>query len=370
MARSKRNTKPPSQSKSQVSKNRPGNGTPTASLNASEHSGKQSSGTNQSTPNEPKLTEEAKVNTDGRQGKEEKESSDEVYIFRHEKGNKSKSFALFVNNYKENLSPSNNLFKRWSISLIKGLASFFGVIKIELLIGSMAVILALGQYFYSGINTRMTIAALWREGYKAETRSRVAKFVYLFHIWQDRYEKDKNQSYNPDFTLYNLASPEKLFTPDFIQGDQNIRELVIDDIKLEKIKDKTTGKDRDITNGDYINAALNYRNAIIECLNTMEAVKAVIEAKPWPFRTQILYADTLEGRYKDIIEEQKDDLLPFINTYRDIHYKRQTKAWFVLTSEESNRNDYLVIKVYFFTFFLILIVIYFVKMLYRKYIGD
>jgi hypothetical protein len=121
-----------------------------------------------------------------------------------------------------------------------------------------------------------------------------------------------------------------------------------------------------ITRGDYSRAVLKYRDAIIECLNTAEAVKAVIRSRPLPFRRHLLYSDTLEGRYNDIIDELKTDLGGFIRLYRAEFAGRDTPAWFVLTSEESNENDYKVIRYYIFVFLLTLTIIYFIKRLFQQ----
>jgi hypothetical protein len=120
------------------------------------------------------------------------------------------------------------------------------------------------------------------------------------------------------------------------------------------------------TDEDYIEVILKYRNAIIECLNTIEAVKAVIQSKPLPFKVNIFYKDTLEGRYRDIIEELKDGLMDFIVAYREDHSTRETEAWYVLTSDESNLNDFVNVVLYILISSSVLISVYLIKIQMQK----
>lgn len=259
----------------------------------------------------------------------------------------------------ENIDPS--IFGR-IISVIR-------VIRIELLFGLLALILSLGQYFQSGIAIRINITSIWREGYTSEIRDRVSKFRHLYHNKWTAGCQDSRCTARADETVRKLVSTKRLLSED-IQGDEYIRELVSDEIALLKYERKPANGEYTPTNEDYVQAALKYRNAIIECLNTAEAVKAVIEARPLPFRRHLLYSDTLEGRYRDIISELKDDLMIFIKSYRDITKGRETEAWFVLTSVESHRIDYIVAGVLILVLILILTVVYFVKVKYRRSGGG
>lgn len=264
-------------------------------------------------------------------------------------------------------------------SFIRWLGSIFKLIKYEVLFGILGLILTLGQYFQSGISIRINITSIWREGYTAENRNRVAKFRLLY---KQRTEICKQQQCHntPDESVYNLASSAKLFKEDFIKGDEFIRTLVSDEIELLRIErkvscDKTPEVEKQTTdkfcigNEDYIKAALKYRNAIIETLNTAEAVKAVIESRPLPLRQHILYSDTLEGRYKDIIQELTSDLGSFIHIYRALQ-PRETPAWFVLTSEESQENVYIVIWSYIYVLILILTIVYLLKRQFERSGGK
>jgi hypothetical protein len=277
-------------------------------------------------------------------------------------------------------------------------ASVFKLIKFELLIGSLALILSLGQYFQSGISIRINITSIWREGYTAETRDRVSKFRYWYEKWTE-YCKNNSCQGTPDASVRKLASAKELFNKG-VHQDILIQDLISDEIALLKLERSLSGKEKSvsegkptteagaangepttttsatndscitndpcITNEDYVRAALKYRNAIIECLNTAEAVKAVIQSRPLPFRKHLLYSDTLEGRYNDIIDELTTDLGSFIRIYREVTPGRETPAWFVLTNEESNRNDYYVIRSYIFVFILVLTIIYFLKRLFQQ----
>lgn len=266
-------------------------------------------------------------------------------------------------------------------------ASFFRLIKFEFLIGLLALLLSLGQYFQSVISIRINITDIWREGYTAETRDKVSKFRHLYKKWTADYKAACGQGQcgeGPDQSVVRLIRAKPLFDEALmiedktVKGrnkrvlDPRIRELVRDEIDLLKTDEKRKASGREcievnpcITKDDYTRAALKYRNAIIECLNTAEAVKAVIRSRPLPFRQHLLYSDTLERRYNDIIEELKTDLGGFIRLYRDSFSGRDTPAWIVLTSEESNKDDYYVVQIYTLVFFLALAVVYGLKRLFR-----
>jgi hypothetical protein len=132
---------------------------------------------------------------------------------------------------------------------------------------------------------------------------------------------------DPDL-LFSKSSP--------IECDNYLVELLADDVVRQDGKPPT--------NADYVRAALDYRNAIIECLNTMEVVNAVIESRPLPFVNRIIYSGTLAGRYKDVILEHKNELMTFIDLYRKLPEKRgkkrDTPAWHALTDEESYESDF------------------------------
>lgn len=74
-----------------------------------------------------------------------------------------------------------------------------------------------------------------------------------------------------------------------------------------------------------------------------------------------LVSPTLEGRYRDIIEELKAKLMDFITAYRKAHPTRETAAWYVLTSDESDLNDFVNVILYFSIFFTALFSIYLMK---------
>lgn len=235
------------------------------------------------------------------------------------------------------------------------LATFFKLIRFELLTGLLGLALALGQYFYSSINTRMTIANIWRDGYTADNRNRVAKFRHLYKTWKFSYEHGNGEP-DPDETVRRLVYMSLLYDKSFpLKDDKNITELVSDEIALIN--------GRSPTNEDYISATLKYRNAIIESLNTMEAVKAVIEARPLPFFKSIVYPDTLGGRYQDVIIETRRDLKSFINHYREMTKERKTPAWYVLTNEESYAPDYVFAGILLLILLATLILVYVAKRL-------
>jgi hypothetical protein len=207
---------------------------------------------------------------------------------------------------------------------------FVSRFRSEIVFGLLTVVLALltltltlGQYYQSGYSTRIGITTIWQEGYTEDTRNRVAKFT-VYESWaQDEASAKRSMDI--------LIDPHQVFNADKIRGDQNLMRLLDDDLK-EKARELKTDQQK-LTDHDYVAAALKYRNAIIESLNTMEAVEAVIQAKPKLVR-MFGSPDLLEERYSDLITERTKDLHPFIERYR-CHYKRSTEAWHLLTEKET-----------------------------------
>lgn len=273
-------------------------------------------------------------------------------------------------------------------SFLTKTASIVKIIRVELLIASIGLILSLGQYFQNSINVRINITTTWRLGYTSETRDRVNRFIYVKKNWKAICENKKLNSCDENLknaidiladneNLYQLNSKEKTE----LKKNAFIEVLVENEIAAIKrdIAKKTTEakKSEDdiaqngkvskaneassVTNEEYIEILLKYRNSIIECLNTLEAVKAVIQSKPLPFRLTIFYKDTLEGRYRDIIEELKIGLMDFIVAYRESRPDRETEAWYVLTSDESYLNDLVNVTLYFLIFIASLYSVYVIK---------
>lgn len=263
--------------------------------------------------------------------------------------------------------------RRSSASFFDRLASVIKVIRIELLITLMALILSLGQYFQNSINVRINITSTWRTGYTSEIRTRVNKFTHDWNQWKseclgkaggncEQLIKDTINIFTSNDTLYGGHIKDNGFVQKLVKNE-------VDAIRKEsgaKIPPGTESAPMPDTDDDYIEVVLKYKNAIIECLNTIEAVKAVIQSKPLPFKVNIFYKDTLEGRYRDIIEELKEDLMDFIVAYREAHPNRDTVAWYVLTSDESNLNDVVNIALYFLVFSAVLISVYLFKVHMQK----
>jgi hypothetical protein len=287
----------------------------------------------------------------------------------------------------------------FSDSFFAKLVSVIKVIRIELLITLVALILSLGQYFQNSINVRINITSTWRQGYTSETRTRVNRFIHFWKNWKaeecpktegancEKVAKDAIDIFASNDKLYGGEVRKNPFIKFFLQNEVNasIREensrraspntnSVPNQASTQSTSDReaTEAMEEAYTEDAYIKIILNYKNAIIECLNTIEAVKAVIQSKPLPFKVTIFYKDTLEGRYQDIIEELKEGLMDFIVAYREQHLNRETEAWYVLTSDESNLNDFVNVVLYFLVFSAVLISVYLVKiqMLKRGYLQE
>jgi hypothetical protein len=223
-------------------------------------------------------------------------------------------------------------------------------IRVELIFTALLLLISLGQYFENVINVRVSINNIWREGYTSDNRDRVLKFRYLSKEWKDEHGEGSLAS-----TVDILVYPDKLFAPGNLKQDEFIRNLVGDEVQ------------KDAADKDYINAALNYRNAIIETLNTAEAVKAVIQSRPWPFRSPLFYWDTLEARYNPVVEDIRSGLDDFIVSYRKSTQNREVEAWHVLTTPESNRSDYFAVAILFGVAILFLFLIYYAKKQYKYF---
>jgi hypothetical protein len=317
-----------------------------------------------------------------------------------------------------------------SASFFTKAVSVIKVIKIELLFAILALILSLGQYFQNSINVRINITETWRNGYTSEIRDRVSRFRYLYKkakadckdnicqknlinsirkivVTEELYEseiikddfiskliddeigaikrKARDKEATDEYVKFVLKKwrescreiggcnekfedsvPKMVELNELFKDKRGTGELinVIDSTNIETIKQSLKG--REPMREEYVEILLKYRNAIIECLNTSESVKAVIESKPLPFRITIFYRDTLEGRYRDIIEELKIDLMDFIEVYRESTPNRETEAWYVLTSKESYLNDLVNVVLYFLVFILVLTSVYLIKMRMQK----
>lgn len=193
----------------------------------------------------------------------------------------------------------------------------------------LTLILTIGQYFQSIYSMRINVATLWREGYTADTRNRATKFRLYYPLWEKHDLRSALRSVNI------LSDQNKVYRGSIIRNDPNLKQLLKADLdekrrELKRQSKEPKGKENEVElpDNDYVEAALKYRNALIECLNAMETVKAVIEARPWPFT--IFSPDSLAERYTDLIEQWTEVLHPFIDFYR-LYNKRPTPAWFVLT---------------------------------------
>lgn len=209
------------------------------------------------------------------------------------------------------------------------LRRFYERLKSDLVLAALALILAMGQYYQNGHATRIGITEIWKDGYPADTRDRVAKFTHHYNTFWAPNPKTAAES------LDKLIDPAKVFDGQIVREDENLRRLLEDEVNEEE--DNQTNNDESDkakqrrVNKKYSEAALKYRSAILECLNTLEAVKAVIDGRPLPIRA-MGNPDRLEERYKWLIVQRTKELLPFIYKYRE-HNQRPIAAWHILTQD-------------------------------------
>jgi hypothetical protein len=214
--------------------------------------------------------------------------------------------------------PKQSIFRR-----------FYERLKSDLVLAALALILAMGQYYQNGHATRIGITEIWKDGYTADTRDRVAKFTHHHDTFWVRNPKTAAES------LDKLIDTAKVFDGRIIREDENLRRLLEDEVNEEE-ENQTNNDESDKAkqrrvNKKYSEAALKYRSAILECLNTLEAVKAVIDGRPLPIRV-MGNPDRLEERYKWLIVQRTKELLPFIYKYRE-HNPRPIAAWHILTQD-------------------------------------
>lgn len=243
------------------------------------------------------------------------------------------------------------------------LAEFLKTFKLELIIMFIGIALAYGQYIQNITDIRINVTRTWRDGYNENVRNRVSKYIVFYKKWVNNCGRDQECLKGVQQTLETLVRPERIYFGK-IEDDLYIQGLICEDLRMlrssaDRVALGKAGSESNVppdefkgcnlegaaepTKDDVIQAVMKYRNAIIECLNTAEAVKAVMEAKPY-LKQDIIYKDTLPGRYRDIILELRNDLTPFIDTYRNFKTGRETEAWFVLTQEESGENERLLLK--------------------------
>lgn len=182
--------------------------------------------------------------------------------------------------------------------------------KTGIVLALLAVILTLGQYYQNWYDLRNGTTEIWREGYPDETRDRVARFTLHYKRWK---ESDSKAAIN---SLDNLIKPENVFDGKILRSDKNLKTLLDYDFEDD-------GKER--TDKQYVDVALKYRNAIIGCLNTIEAVESVIQARPL-WMHLFGNASLLEDRYEDLIKQRTQELQDFIDRYR-LANQRDTPAW-------------------------------------------
>ena len=208
--------------------------------------------------------------------------------------------------------------------------------NISVIIALSALILALGQYYQNGLATRTNIATLWNEGWTDETRTRVTKFRTNSKNW--RAKNGEQSVLNSLDLLMNAASGEPQTARDILK-DENLSMLIASDLQQERQKLRDAKLDRELTDEEVVQVALRYRNSIINTLNTIEVIQAVIQTKPLWFRFRIFDSDALEYRYSDTIRELTTDLTPFIERYRATTHGRTTPTWYILTKPSPKFNE-------------------------------
>lgn len=178
---------------------------------------------------------------------------------------------------------------------------------------------------------RVDIGTLWREGFD-KARNRVTRFQSLAKQWEPSGRKRSLQILTSDqLVVGNFAG----YDATAIKQDKNLRELISSDLEWEK----PLQSERDI-----VKAAVDYRTTLIQALNTMETVKAILDAR------HITEADDtdMEKRYRATIHSFTNGLYDFIEAYRANHPRtdaaqalgiqaEEATAWYSLTKPPFQR---------------------------------
>lgn len=193
------------------------------------------------------------------------------------------------------------------------------------------------QVYQGGYSTRIGVTTIWHDGYPADTRNRVSKFSVSYADWikANGGEAIKEAMESVDI----LANQGRVFNGKSIRENQNLMRLLDSDLEEKRRalwgeagwrRLKEEEKLQALSDNDLVDAALKYRNAIIECLNAMEAIQAIMANRPE--RLDQMMPDDLERRYRDLISDLTGNLSPFICKYREAN-QRKTPPWDILLSD-------------------------------------
>jgi hypothetical protein len=184
------------------------------------------------------------------------------------------------------------------------------------------------QYYQAGYSTRIGVTTIWKNAYTADTRNRVNRFAVYYTRW------DKENHGEAVESVDILADQHRIFDGEVIRKDKNLLQLLDSDLeeKWQMLQGQGIrqpvkgGKWGTLSDGDFVDAALKYRNAVIDCLNALEAIQAIINNRPPGIDKEEPMPDRLEPRYQDLINDLVRELHPFICKYNEAN-PRPTAPW-------------------------------------------
>ena len=217
-----------------------------------------------------------------------------------------------------------------ALLVIGSLTTAAVTLYINLFINPKMPEIALGQLYQGGYSTRIGVTTIWKDAYTADTRNRVSKFTVYYKRWESKDRALAKESADI------LANQYRIFDGKVIRENQNLLQLLDSDLEEKWRTLQSQGRPRpvkkggnegekwgDLSDDDFVEAALKYRNAVIECLNALEAIQAIIKNRPTGEATK---PDNLEPRYQDLINDLSEKLQPFVCRYNEAN-PRPTAPW-------------------------------------------
>lgn len=164
------------------------------------------------------------------------------------------------------------------------------------------------------VQMTISLQTSWNDTFTIENRLRFERFRARIKEW----EKNPNAR---DKTLTLLIKNETVSDPDRLKTDDGVMDLISQELGVENIAEARAQPRTKI-----VEAAFRYRNTIINCINTMEAIY-IIRSYSGSKRT----VSIIDAQHSQIIELWVRDLEPFFTVYRGI-YDEKPQAWNILTN--------------------------------------
>ncbi|HST22684.1 MAG TPA: hypothetical protein VLR90_16290 [Blastocatellia bacterium] len=164
------------------------------------------------------------------------------------------------------------------------------------------------------VQMTLNLSNSWNETFSNENRLRFERFRAKLEDWENDPETRNN-------TLALLIDKKKVNKADLLKNDAGIMDLILLDLEAKDTADAISKPDYKI-----VETAYQYRNTIINCLNTMESIYTIKSYSKSEKTVSII-----DAHHTEIIKIWVQALAPFISKYRDI-YPETPQAWDILTN--------------------------------------